>query len=159
MGKFAQGFKNLFVGEEELEQEEIYASSPAYSGIPASRTETIERTRPVQQAAPAPAPEPVRQTKMEQKTVLQIVLARPNDFSEVKSIGDDINEMKTVLLNLETVKSEDAKRILDFISGVAYANGADIKMMAQKTFAIMPRNVGFSGVDLMSELENNGYSF
>ena len=52
-----------------------------------------------------------------------------------------------------------AKRILDFISGVAYANGADIKMMAQKTFAIMPRNVGFSGVDLMSELENNGYSF
>ena len=55
MGKFAQGFKNLFVGEEELEQEEIYASSPAYSGIPASRAETIERTRPVQQAAPAPA--------------------------------------------------------------------------------------------------------
>lgn len=80
-------------------------------------------------------------------------------FSEVKSIGGDINEGKTVLLNLETVKSEDAKRILDFISGVAYANGADIKMMAQKTFAIMPRNVGFSGVDLMSELENNGYSF
>ena len=61
--------------------------------------------------------------------------------------------------SFKTVKSEDAKRILDFISGVAYANGADIKMMAQKTFAIMPRNVGFSGVDLMSELENNGYSF
>ena len=86
-------------------------------------------------------------------------IMKPNDFSEVKSIGDDINDQKTVLLNLETVKSEDAKRILDFLSGVAYANQADIKMMAQKTFAIMPKNVGFSGVDLMSELENNGYSF
>ena len=158
MGKFAKGFKNLFVGEEELEQEEIYASS-VRSGIPAGRTETIERTTTAQQTASAPVYEPPRQTRMEQTTVLEIVLARPNDFSEVKSIGDDINDMKTVLLNLETVKSEDAKRILDFISGVAYANGADIKMMAQKTFAIMPRNVGFSGVDLMSELENNGYSF
>ena len=77
---------------------------------------------------------------------------------EVKSVGDDLNAQKTVLLNLETVKSEDAKRILDFLSGVAYANGATIKMMAQKTFAIMPRNVGFSGVDLMGELENNGYT-
>ena len=71
----------------------------------------------------------------------------------------DIKEGKTVLLTKATVNSENAKRILDFISGVAYANGADIKMMAQKTFAIMPRNVGFSGVDLMSELDNNGYCF
>jgi cell division inhibitor SepF len=153
MGKLSQGFKNLFVGEEELEQEEIYASA-AYSGIPAGRPETIERTA----AAPV-VEQPQVQPRMEPTKTLQIVLARPNDFSEVKSIGDDINDQKTVLLNLETVKSEDAKRILDFISGVAYANGADIKMMAQKTFAIMPRNVGFSGVDLMSELENNGYSF
>ncbi len=48
---------------------------------------------------------------------------------------------------------------MDFLSGVAFANGATIKMTAQKTFVIMPKNVGFSGVDLMSELENNGYSF
>ena len=100
-----------------------------------------------------------REVKIAATTTLQIVLARPTDFSEVKAIGDDLNDQKTVLLNLETVRSEDAKRILDFLSGVAYANGADIKMMAQKTFAIMPKNVGFSGVDLMSELENNGYSF
>ena len=100
-----------------------------------------------------------REVKIAATTTLQIVLARPTDYSEVKSIGDDLNAQKTVLLNLETVKPEDAKRILDFLSGVAYANGADIKMMAQKTFAIMPRNVGFSGVDLMSELESNGYSF
>ncbi len=100
-----------------------------------------------------------REVKIATTTTVQIVLARPTEFSEVKSIGDDLNDQKTVLLNLEQVKAEDAKRILDFLSGCAYANGADIKMMAQKTFAIMPKNVGFSGVDLMSELENNGYSF
>ena len=137
-----QKLKNLFVGEDELEQEDAMYQQPMYA--PKNTGAYVNNARPV---------------RMEQTTTLQIVLARPNDFSEVKSIGGDINEGKTVLLNLETVKSEDAKRILDFISGVAYANGADIKMMAQKTFAIMPRNVGFSGVDLMSELENNGYSF
>lgn len=92
-------------------------------------------------------------------TTLQIVLARPVDFSEVRSIGDDINAYKTVILNLEMVKSDDAKRILDFLSGVAYANKAQIKMMAQKTFAIMSKNVKFDGKDLLTELENNGYSF
>ena len=145
-----QKLKNLFVGEDELEQEDAMYQQPVYE----NKTEYNEA--PKNTVAYGNNARPVR---MEQTTTLQIVLARPNDFSEVKSIGGDINEGKTVLLNLETVKSEDAKRILDFISGVAYANGADIKMMAQKTFAIMPRNVGFSGVDLMSELENNGYSF
>lgn len=137
-----QGFKSIFLGDDEIDQEEeyqtIYDNKKDYDDVPRGAN---------------------REVKIAATTTLQIVLARPNDFSEVKSIGDDINAQKTVLLNLETVKSEDAKRILDFLSGVAYANQADIKMMAQKTFAIMPKNVGFQGVDLMSELENNGYSF
>ncbi len=142
MGGFHK-VKNWFVGDEDIDQEEEYQAI--------YESKKPEEDEPVNNYA--------RETKIKSKPSLQIVLARPNDFSEVKSIGDEINQQKTVLLNLETVKSDDAKRILDFISGVAYANEADIKMMAQKTFAIMPTNVAFSGIDLMSELENNGYSF
>ena len=137
------GFKSLFVGDDDLEQEEfdtIYDNNDTYE-------------------APIINEGRNREVKIAATTTLQIVLTRPSEFSEVKKIGDEINQQKTVLLNLETVKTEDAKRILDFISGVAYANGAKIKMMAQKTFAIMPHNVSFQGVDLMGELENNGYSF
>ncbi len=136
-----QNLKNLFIGSDETvgDYEAIYEKDEM------AADEIRDRRN--------------REVKIAATTTLQIVLARPTDFSEVKAIGDDLNDQKTVLLNLETVRSEDAKRILDFLSGVAYANGADIKMMAQKTFAIMPKNVGFSGVDLMSELENNGYSF
>lgn len=137
-----QGIKSLFVGTDELEQESEYQSIYDNKN---DYEDTYSDNR--------------REARIASSSTLQIVLARPNDFSEVKSIGGEINAQKTVLLNLETVKSDDAKRILDFISGVAYANGAEIKMMAQKTFAIMPRNVSFSGIDLMSELENNGYSF
>lgn len=138
---FIDGIKRVFVGEEEEEEE----MTPIYDNDDDADVVSRDRRN--------------REVKIAATTTLQIVLARPTDYSEVKSIGDDLNDQKTVLLNLETVKPEDAKRILDFLSGVAYANGADIKMMAQKTFAIMPRNVGFSGVDLMSELESNGYSF
>ncbi len=138
---FIDSVKNLFVVNDEDEEE-----YPAAYGDE-EETDLVARERKN------------REVKIAATTTLQIVLARPTDYSEVKAIGDDLNDQKTVLLNLETVKPEDAKRILDFLSGVAYANGADIKMMAQKTFAIMPRNVGFSGVDLMSELESNGYSF
>ncbi len=136
-----QNFKNLFIGSDEA----VDGYDTIYEKGEMSEDEIRDRRN--------------REVKIAATTTLQIVLARPTDFSEVKAIGDDLNDQKTVLLNLETVRSEDAKRILDFLSGVAYANGADIKMMAQKTFAIMPKNVGFSGVDLMSELENNGYSF
>ena len=153
-----QGFKNIFIGDEEdTEQEEDYRS-------------VYEDTRSKKAAAPQPAPQPKaeqprpvysrpQQQSAESDGSLKIVLARPEKYSEVTEIGNDINLRKTVLLNLENVKSDDAKRILDFISGVAYANNAKIKMMAQKTFAIIPSNVQFVGDDLMSELENNGYSF
>ena len=139
-----QGLKNLFVGADDFDQEDEYQSIYETSNSNYDNVASDVRKK---------------KKKIAATTTLQIVLARPNDFSEVKSIGGEINQQKTVLLNLETVKTEDAKRILDFISGVAYANGADIKMMAQKTFAIYPDNVKFEGKDLLNEIENNGYSF
>ena len=155
-----QGFKNIFLGEEEIEQEEDYRS--VYDD---NRVKAAAAAPQPQTSTAKSEPTPVRQPSYSspQPAVddgsLKIVLARPEKFSEVTEIGTDINAGKTVLLNLENVKSDDAKRILDFISGVAYANDAKIKMMAQKTFAIIPSNVQFVGDDLMSELENNGYSF
>ncbi|MCD7741969.1 MAG: cell division protein SepF [Ruminococcus sp.] len=104
-----------------------------------------------------------RESEVQMDTMAQssfdLVLARPNNFKEVEKIGTDVNQGRTVILNLELVKLDDATRILDFLWGVAFANDDEIKMMAQKTYAIIPRNVNFSGVDLVSELENNGYSF
>ena len=159
---FVKGFKNIFLGEEEIEPEEDYnsvyddnrvkaaaAPQPQAKPEPTTTTRQPSYSRPQPQHTAAPVDD----------GSLKIVLARPDKFAEVTEIGTDINAKKTVLLNLENVKSDDAKRILDFISGVAYANDAKIKMMAQKTFAIIPSNVQFVGDDLMSELENNGYSF
>ncbi len=134
--------KNFLIGEEEGEDYEPLVDEE-------NEAETVDVAQERRN----------REFKFNTTATVQIVLACPTDYSEVKSIGDDLNNQKTVLLNLEKVKADEAKRIMDFLSGVAYANGATIKMTATKTFVIMPKNVGFSGVDLMSEIENSGYSF
>lgn len=63
---------------------------------------------------------------------------------------------KTVVLNLETASAENKRRIIDFLVGVAYANGGSLKPVANMTYIITPYNVGFIGEDLVGELESNG---
>ena len=91
--------------------------------------------------------------------VMQLVLARPKTFQEVKSIGDEINAQKTVILNLETVSNDVGTRIVDFLSGVSYANRGTMKLISAKTFAILPEVVSYGGADIAQELEKNGYNF
>lgn len=45
---------------------------------------------------------------------------------------------------------------MDFLSGVAYANGGQIKKVANSTYIITPYNVGVMGDSLLDELENSG---
>ena len=51
------------------------------------------------------------------------------------------------------------RRIVDFLSGVAYANNGKIKRIATNTFIITPYNVDLTGDDVLDELENNGLYF
>lgn len=78
---------------------------------------------------------------------LQVVLVKPDRFDEVTSIADHLNEGKTVVLNLEESTRDISRRIVDFLSGVAYANGGNMRKVAKNTFIIVAR-----GVDVMGEL-------
>ena len=76
--------------------------------------------------------------------------------AQSKEIANHLNSKKTVVLNLESTTPDVTRRIIDFLGGVAYANGGNIKPVANNTFIITPYNVGFVGEDLVGELENNG---
>ncbi len=89
---------------------------------------------------------------------LQVVLVKPERFDDASTIADHLNAKRTVVLNLESSNKDVARRILDFLSGVAYANDGQIKKVANCTYIITPYNVGFMG-DLLDELENNGLYF
>ena len=91
-------------------------------------------------------------------TQLQVVLVKPDRFENAAEIADHLREKRTVVLNLESTNKEIARRLLDFLSGVAYANEGKIKKVAISTYIITPYNVDILG-DLIDELENNGMYF
>ena len=88
-------------------------------------------------------------------TAVQVVLSKPERFEQAAEIADHLREKRTVVMNLETTNKDVARRLVDFLSGVAYANDGKIKKVAINTYIITPFNVDIMG-DLIDELENNG---
>lgn len=91
-------------------------------------------------------------------TQLQVVLVKPERFENAAEIADHLREKRTVVLNLEQTNKDIARRLIDFLSGVAYAQEGKIKKVAVSTYIITPYNVDIMG-DLIDELENNGLYF
>ena len=73
-------------------------------------------------------------------------------------IADHLKDKRTVVLNLESTNKDVARRLIDFLSGVAYAGEGKIKKVAANTYMITPYHVELEG-DLIDELENNGLYF
>ena len=88
-------------------------------------------------------------------TQLSVVLVKPERFENAADIADHLKEKRTVVLNLEETHKDIARRLIDFLSGVAYANEGKLKKVANSTYIITPYNVDILG-DLIDELENNG---
>lgn len=91
-------------------------------------------------------------------TQLQVVLVKPERFENAAEIADHLRDKRTVVLNLEQTNKDIARRLIDFLSGVAYAQEGKIKKVAVSTYIITPYNVDIMG-DLIDELENNGLYF
>ena len=91
-------------------------------------------------------------------TQSQVVLVKPERFETAAEIADQLRARRPVLINLETTPKEVTRRLVDFLSGVAYALDGKVKKIAANTYIITPSNVDLVG-DLMDELENSGMYF
>ena len=160
MGIFDE-FKRLahpYEDEEEDEEFEDFDLSPR----PVERRERDRTERASRTDSSVPGTEEERRSNkvvnIRAATQLQVVLVKPERFEDASSIADHLREKRTVVLNLESTNKEIARRLLDFLSGVAYANEGKIKKVAISTYIITPYNVDILG-DLIDELENNGLYF
>ena len=89
-------------------------------------------------------------------TQLKVVLVKPSKYDEdATAIADHLLEKRTVVVNMENTDPDTARRLLDFVSGVAYATGGKVKRVAAKTYIATPYSVDLMG-DLIDELENSG---
>lgn len=94
-----------------------------------------------------------------QQNQMQVVLVKPDRFEDVTSIADHLNAKKTVVLNLEAANRDISRRIIDFLSGVAYANHGNMRKVANSTFIIVPATVDVMGELVLENFEDGKLYF
>ncbi|MGI5889090.1 MAG: cell division protein SepF [Oscillospiraceae bacterium] len=144
------GEKLGFVDEDDENQDS--------SDIDVGLDEEEDNRRAMQKSQKSGNPNDNKIVNINATTQLEVVLVKPERFDDASSIADHLNNKRTVVLNLESTNKDVARRLVDFLSGVAYANNGQIKRVANSTFIITPYNVGIVG-DLLDELENSGVYF
>ena len=139
------------IREEKKVKEESESASPAAAA----------RTAPARAAAAIPEQRGRKVVNINTTTQLKVVLVRPERFEDASEIADHLRDKRTVVLNLESTEKDVGRRLVDFLSGVAYAQEGKIKKVAVSTYIITPYNVDIIGSkSLLDELESSGaYSF
>ena len=75
----------------------------------------------------------------------KMILLEPRAYSESQQIADHLKKRNAVVVNLKRVTSDQAKRIIDFLSGTIYAIGGDLQKIGGGIFLCTPRNVNIQG--------------
>ncbi len=97
---------------------------------------------------------------MHDSSKVQFVLFKPETFDkDITAMADEFIKRNTVILNMEQTNKDVGKRIIDFLSGVAYAHNGKISRVAEDTYIVMPSNVRLSGEDVMDEVESDNIYF
>lgn len=165
MAGFVDKFKRMWDAPDDEYEYDEYGYDSQDDEI--EETHTSRRNRKYDDYDDFSDHQPVRESSRRNKVVnisatakLQVALFKPEKFGEeTRNIADELVKTHTVVLNLENTNKDMARRIIDFLSGVAYANRGKIKKVSANTFIIIPSNVDLTGDDLLDELEHSGLYF
>ncbi|GGP15713.1 cell division protein SepF [Oceanobacillus neutriphilus] len=128
---FKKKLKNYFTLDDEYEYEYV--------------EEEQEEKPPHTQEKTAAASKNVVNLSSIQNTSSKVVLAEPRNYNEAQDIADNIVNRRAVIINLQRVDHQQAKRIVDFLSGTVYAVKGDIQKLGSETFLCTPDNVEITG--------------
>lgn len=109
--------------EEQVEQEEVYEEPYIRKQGKANNVVSLQSVR--------------QSTK--------VILAEPRSYNEVQQIADHLRSKRSVIINLHRVRPDQAKRIIDFLSGTVYALNGDIQKVGNNIFICTPDNVDIQG--------------
>ena len=156
--KLTRPYNEEDLDDYDYDEEELEEPAPA-PAAPSGR-------RSAAYTAPEPAPAsnrrstggPAKVVNLNNNSAMQVILVKPDRFDTVSEIADHLRDKKSIVLNLESTNKDVARRLVDFLSGCAYALDGKIKKVAISTYILTPYNVEVVG-DLVEELENSGIYF
>lgn len=88
---------------------------------------------------------PMRQPARRNAPAMEVCVIKPNNMDDSREITETLLSGRTVILNLEGLDLEDAQRIIDFISGAAFAIDGNLQKISNSTFLVTPAHVDISG--------------
>ena len=103
----------------------------------------------------APASKRPKVVNIAATTQLKVVVVSIEEFDEAREVADHLRSKKPVVINLEKLEKDVARRVIDFISGGVYALGGSIQKVSGGIFLIAPYNVDIMS-DVRDELKNTG---
>jgi cell division inhibitor SepF len=137
--------------EEDYEEEPAPARRRNFTTRGAAATETAaERSTPVATTGAG------RVTSINHSTNMQVVLVKPERYDQVSDIAARLRNKQSIVLNLETTDKNVARRVIDFLSGTAYALDGNIRKIAAYTYLVIPFNVEMVG-ETLEETETDSY--
>ena len=84
----------------------------------------------------------------------KMIVLEPKGFEEAPKLVDNLKSRKPVIVNLERLESDTARKIFDFLSGATYALNGNVQKVANNIFIFAPENV-----DIHSTVDHNGFDF
>ena len=169
--RFTDTIKNIFVApgeddyEEETELNEAEAAEEeaapeskkfSFAGFGSSKRETEAAPEP---KAPAKTMDAERTMNIRTTGQLRVILVKPTRFDEAKSIADQMIDNNTILLNLENAEEGEARRLVDFLSGVVYARKGKIQPHGRKTVILAPNGVEIKGDSVYHSIDSTDSVF
>jgi len=152
--EYDEEFEDEPAEEEDAPEEEVKTAPRAAR---TAKTERASTTRTAARTAARPAASG-NIVNLHTSSNLQVILVKPDRYENVSEVADHLRNKCAVVLNLESTNKDTARRLVDFLSGCAYALDGKIKKVALSTYILTPYNVDIVG-DLMEEMENNGVYF
>lgn len=92
---------------------------------------------------------------MNKGSQMKVVLYQPKEFDDTKTIVDSLKSRRPVIINIEDIDTELARKIFDFCSGALYALDGHIQKISRGIFILAPNNVDVAG-DVKGELGKKG---
>lgn len=144
-----------YIENEERAAEEEFADQQ--DDIPADESFEDKQPRPVFSRR-EPKQQPSYSAPAQEKQKMKLKFVHPEQFDEAAEIADSLRAHQAVLMNLEATETDTARRLLDFLSGAAYALGGRVMRVSAQAYIIAPTNVDLVG-DAVADFESAGLYF
>lgn len=123
MMSFKSKFKRFFELDDDVVEEEVEVADTSEQE---NHTKNVVSLQSIQQSA-------------------KVMLVEPRVYEEAQDIADHLKNRKSVIINLQRLPNEEARRVVDFLSGTVYAIGGEMQKVGYHIFLCTPDNVDVSG--------------